>query len=82
MIAALYTQLNNKDQRFHIPDIKKLFESNDLAIPNVSGFLDTMEIQKLVSKVSNSTKKGYKLMDTGEQHIRKLLLNEAYEEKN
>lgn len=80
LIAAYFNQINNKGQKFHIPDIKRLFEAHDFSVPNISGFLDTMEIQKLIFKVSDSTRKGYKFTSEGEQYIKRLLLNRYNEE--
>ena len=80
LIAAYFNQIHNKGQKFHTPDIRRLFEAYDLSVPYISGFLDTMEIQKLIFKVSDSTRKGYRFTSQGEQYVKRLLFKKYNEE--
>ena len=65
LLAAYYNQTMNADQKFYARGIRALFKEHEISVSNLSGFLDTFEIQKIISKISGSSRKGYQITKEG-----------------
>lgn len=73
LLAAYFKQTTNSNKKFYMHGIRAILKEYGISVSNISNFLDTFEIQKIISKVSNSTRKGYKFTKDGEKYIRDLL---------
>ncbi|MFP4621689.1 MAG: hypothetical protein ACLFM7_10280 [Bacteroidales bacterium] len=72
LAAACYNQLTSSDQKFYTQRVRNILENQGIEIPHIANFLDTMEIQKLIYKVSDTRRKGYKLTQEGEKYVKNL----------
>ena len=73
LVAAYYNQTMNSDQKFYVRRIRVLLEGQEVSVSNLSGFLDTFEIQKIISKVGDTSRKGYQFTKEGKKYIEDLL---------
>ena len=69
LLAAYYNQRTNPDQKFYVWRIRTLLNEHGISIPHLSSFVDTFEIQKIISKVADSSRKGYQFTKEGEKYI-------------
>ena len=72
LIAAYYNQAMNSEKKFYMRGIKAIFKEHGITIPNISNFLDTFEIQKIIAKVADSSRKGYQFTKEGKKYIEDL----------
>lgn len=72
LIAAYYNQTMNSEKKFYVRGIRATLKEHGISVSNLSNFLDTFEIQKIISKVSDSSRKGYQFTNEGEKYIQSL----------
>jgi outer membrane biosynthesis protein TonB len=73
LAAAYFNQTTNSDNKFYMRGIRAILKEHNITVSNISNFLDTFEIQKIIAKVSDSSRKGYQFTKEGEEYIVNLL---------
>ena len=73
LLAAYFKQTMNSDKKFYVHGIRDILKEYGISVSNIPGFLDTFEIQKIIYKVSASSRKGYQFTNEGEKHIKDLM---------
>ncbi len=76
LIAAYFKQKTNSDHKFYIRGIRALLKEYEISVSSLSNFLDTFEIQKIISKVAETSRRGYQFSKEGEKYIEDLLASQ------
>jgi hypothetical protein len=79
LIAAYYNQTMNAGKKFHMRGINAILNEHGVSVSKISNFLDTFEIQKIIAKVSDSSRKGYQFTKEGEKYIQKIFATQLNE---
>lgn len=73
LAAAYFNQKTHSENKFYMRGIKSTLTEHGFSVSNIPSFLDTFEIQKIITKVSDSSRKGYRFTQEGEKYMMDLM---------